>query len=167
MARVQGAQHAFAMQELGGHPQLREVRALIDQRTPSGLVEVKGAWIAGGAHLPGLSDVLARCHVHAMDWFGARYAMCSAAEERARRWSSTGGRVQEGLASITYPDERYQTVLMWWDRAHVEERSTSAQWARIVAERDLLALLDGRRRCRRRRPRRPGPPHRWRPPLRR
>ena len=133
-----GADEAFALGELRGHPQLHEVRALVDERAVEGLVEVKGAWIAAGCPRPGLADLLARCHVHAMDWFGARWAMCSAADERAPRWSSTGGRAQDGLAPIAYPDDRYRTVLLWWEAARVQERSTAAQWARLTAERVAL-----------------------------
>jgi molybdopterin/thiamine biosynthesis adenylyltransferase len=131
---------AYALGELDGHPRLDDVRALLAQRAADGVVEVKGVWIDAGLGDSGLADVLARCYVHAMEWFGASWAMCSAAVERTGRWSSTGGRAQEGLAPIAYPDDRYRTVLMWWDAAESERRSTPAQWSLLVAERAALGV---------------------------
>ena len=131
---------AYALQELEDHPRLHAVRDLLAQREPDGVVEVKGVWIDTGLGDSGLADVLARCYVHAMEWFGASWAMCSAAVEREARWSSTGGRAQEDLAPIAYPDDRYRTVLMWWDAAESERRSAPAQWSLILAERVALGV---------------------------
>ncbi len=132
------AAEAHALRELAGHPRLDAVEALIAERLPRGLVEVKGAWVDADAPFPGLSDALARCHVHAMRWFGAQYAMCTCADNVAPRWASTGGRATPDLASVAYPDDRYRTLLLWWDRDRLPELALPDQWSRLVAEGDEL-----------------------------
>jgi hypothetical protein len=131
---------AFALAELAGHPRLCEVDALVSERIYDGLVEVKGAWVAADAAAPGLSDALARCHVHAMAWFGVRWAMCTCADTIAPRWSSSGGRPDGELAPVPYPDRRFRTILLWWDRLSLARRATPEQWASTVAEAEQLGL---------------------------
>jgi molybdopterin/thiamine biosynthesis adenylyltransferase/nitroreductase len=129
---------AYVLGELDGHPRLQEVRAALGERVPAGLVEIKGAWVEHGSPPAGLSAALARCHVHAMDWFGARNAVCSSALGPARRWQAAGGRPLEGVAPAPYPDSRYQTIVLWWDRRLLESRSDPEQWRCLQDERSEL-----------------------------
>ena len=135
---LRAAPDAQALRELDGHPRLGFVQATIQARLQSGLVEVKGAWVTPNSPFLGLSDALARCHVHAMEWFGARYAMCTCADKVAPRWASTGGRAEVGLAPVPYPDPRYRTLLLWWDRDRLPALAEPNQWSRVVAERRQL-----------------------------
>jgi hypothetical protein len=125
---------AFALRELDGLPQLDAVRELVHERVGHGLVEMKGAWVDVDFPRPGLSQILARCAVHAMNWFRAQFAMATCADKVAPRWETTGGRVLDGLPPVPYPDGRYQTVLLWWDRDRLEELSDPGQWSLIVRE---------------------------------
>lgn len=129
---------AYALRELDGLPQLAAMRALIHERMGRGLIEMKGAWVDVDFPRPGLSDVLARCAVHAMNWFRAQFAMATCAAGIAPRWETTGGRALDGLPPVPYPDDRYQTVLLWWDRDRLQELSDPGQWSLIVSERDEL-----------------------------
>jgi hypothetical protein len=135
---IRAASEAYALRELAGHPELQVVRDALSDRLPAGLVEIKGAWADAADPRPGLSDAMARCHVHAMDWFGAMFAVCSAAVGVAGRWQTTGGRPMEGLAPVGYPDSRYQTILLWWDRRRLVELSDPEQWSRLLDERRQL-----------------------------
>jgi molybdopterin/thiamine biosynthesis adenylyltransferase len=136
---LRAASEAYALREIGNHPRLQEVRDTLADCVGFGLVEIKGAWIEAGPPRPGLSSALARCHVHAMNWFGARFALCSTAVETATRWQTTGGRPLEGLVPVAYPDDRYETILLWWDRDRNEELSQPDQWSLIVEENAELA----------------------------
>jgi hypothetical protein len=156
------AAEAYALGELDGHPSLSEVHDLLAERVAGGLVEIKGAWVDPEHSRGGLSDALARCHVHAMDFFGARYGLCSTSDQTAPRWRTTGGRPLRGLAPVPYPDARYETILLWWDRHRVRELSDPAQWARFAGEANDLA--PGRSFRQVREPTRPsGDESEWRP----
>src|SRR5579859_4845296 len=135
---LRAASEAYALRELEGHPRLQVVRDLLAERVASGLVEIKGVWAEADCPRPGLSDALARCYVHAMNWFGTRFAICTCAEQTAPRWETTGGRRLESFAAVPYPDDRYRTVLLWWDRDRVSHLSDPDQWLRIAAESDEL-----------------------------
>jgi molybdopterin/thiamine biosynthesis adenylyltransferase len=136
---LQAVSDAQVLRELEGHARLEIVRDLLAARLASGIVEMKGAWVDPDFDRPGLSDALARCGIHAMNWFGARFFICSCATRTAPRWETTGGRRLEGLEPIAYPDARYQTVMLWWDRDRVARLADPDQWSRIVDESDQLA----------------------------
>ena len=131
---------AAALQELDGSPRLGRVHRMVAQRLAAGVVEIKGGWTTGGGAHPGLSDALARCHVHAMNWFAVRWAMCTASLTTATRWATSGGRPMPGLAPVPYPDNRYETVLLWWERDNVARQATPEQWELIVRESATLGL---------------------------
>jgi hypothetical protein len=125
---------AAALGELGAHARLGHLEDLVGERLEHGLVEIKGAWVSPHLRRAGVSAALARCHVHAMTWFGARYAMCTSSVQTAPRWESSGGRAMAGFEPVHYPDERYDTVLLWWTRELVESQASPRQWELMVAE---------------------------------
>ncbi len=124
--------------ELAAHPQIDQLRLLLAERIPSGLVEMKGAWVDRDHQLTGLGRALARCCVHAMDWWGAAHAVACSSRQLARLWQTTGCRTLGDLAPWAYPDERYQTVVLWWEQERLAELSSAAQLERIGAEADQL-----------------------------
>jgi hypothetical protein len=140
---LQAPEDAYAMEELAGHPRLPSVRDLISRTIPSGLVEIKGAWIDRDQAPRGVSDALARCHVHAMTWFGARFAMCTCSDSVARRWATAGGRAFIDLETVAYPDDRYRTVLLMWDRERLTDRTSAHQWTAILREQGALHARPG------------------------
>jgi molybdopterin/thiamine biosynthesis adenylyltransferase len=135
---LEAVSDAQVLRELEGHARLDIVRDLLADRLASGIVEMKGAWVDPDFDRPGLSNALARCGVHAMNWFGARFFICSCATRTAPRWETTGGRRLEGFDPIAYPDDRYQTVMLWWDRDRIARLAAPDQWSCIVDESDQL-----------------------------
>jgi hypothetical protein len=126
---------AHVLEEYHGHAGCERVRVLLEERIPEGVVEIKGCWVAAAApHKQDLSNALARCHMYAMRWMGARFAFCSTAYHSRSRWMSTGGRVAEEIAPIPYPDERYSTVVLWWDRATVAQFASPEQLDAAIHE---------------------------------
>ena len=123
----------FAFTELAGHPRLDEFRWVVWARRQLGVVEMKGAWVSvTRSQTEGLSAALARCCIHSMDWFRARYALCTSSSHSLRAWASTGCRAMDGYEPVPYPDDRYSTVPMWWDRHRSAGRATGKQ-ARLLA----------------------------------
>ncbi|WP_345630302.1 Rv1355c family protein [Rugosimonospora acidiphila] len=132
---VQSVDDVHALVELQGAGPLDELRALIESRLASGVLESKGAWVARGHRCAAdLSAALGRCTVHSMRWFGAEFAMATVADHALARWSASGGRVYDGSAPVEYPDDRYKTVLMWWELARVGELAEPGQLSRLAPE---------------------------------
>jgi hypothetical protein len=113
------------------------VREIIDEAVPYGVIEIKGCWVDSTvANRSAVSDALARCYVHAMDVLDVQFACCSAAGHAVRRWQGAGGRLVTELAAVPYPDHRYQTVMLWWDRSTVHRLADPEQLRRIRRERE-------------------------------
>lgn len=116
------------------------VRRLIEDRLPFGVLEIKGGWVAHSAtERDALSNTLARCFLHAMTILDVQFAFCTAGTHAVKRWLSTGSAVTEGLVPVPYPDERYQTTMMWWDFTKLHERADPAQLRRFRGEAAVLA----------------------------
>jgi molybdopterin/thiamine biosynthesis adenylyltransferase/nitroreductase len=142
---LQSSTEASVLSEFATHPKVNRLGDLIDQRLAFGVVEIKAVWVAlGRPDHRALSDALARCYVHAMDWFGARFAVCSASTHALDRWRSSGGRPLEWLTPHPYPDERYRSVVLWWDRAQSAELAESNQHQAMGSETAQLWLSSGR-----------------------
>ncbi|MCD2193635.1 hypothetical protein LQ327_09600 [Actinomycetospora endophytica] len=116
--RAQGpyatADQAQALHVWDGEPR---VRALIEERLPFGVVESKGLWVA--PDVPDRRALVAcfgRAPVQASTILGARYALGTTAEHTERLWTSTGAVLARDVPPIGYPDGRYRTHLMFWDR---------------------------------------------------
>lgn len=140
---VASTAEVHAMRELHGHPSLPLVAAQIRQRIPLGVIEVKGVWTRSSlSQRRFVSSALARCYVHSLDQIGVRYALCTASDHAVRQWETSGGRAVPGLTPVPYPDERYRTVLLWWDRHEIARTATAEQQANIWAE---TTQLRGRR----------------------
>jgi hypothetical protein len=138
--RVQGplksSDDAHITEEFSGSP---VVRAIIDEAVPYGVIEIKGCWVDSAIeNRSAVSDALARCYVHAMDVLGARFACCSVAAHAVRRWQSTGGQLVQGLAPVPYPDDRYETVMLWWDRTIIHRMADPTQMGQVRRESEQL-----------------------------
>lgn len=116
------------------------IRRTIDEHIPGGLVEVKGAW----AHPPGgwarsVSAALGRWHVHFMDWFAAQAAVCTCSDLVAAKWMATGAVAVSKAGTAPYPDERYRTLLLLWERSRVAELASPENLERLAEERLQLS----------------------------
>jgi hypothetical protein len=142
-ARVQGpyvrAEQAYALREWAGREGSDVLRAQIAERIDQGVVEVKAVWVDNSApRHKELTSAMARVFVHALALLKVRYAFCTAASHAVPRWQSSGGVVSADVASVAYPDDRYQTLVLWWDRQNLFHSISSSQGRAILRESDQL-----------------------------
>ena len=123
--RVQGpygrVDETHALQEWAGTPGRTDLVRAIGHRLGDGIVETKTAWVDPTVGDPAAAaDLLARMALPILVATGARHLMATSAEHSLRRWTSSGGRIDESVPATPYPDERYRTRLMWWDRETID-----------------------------------------------
>ncbi|PXW35290.1 UNVERIFIED_CONTAM: hypothetical protein DES50_101235 [Williamsia faeni] len=133
------AHDSHALLEWAGQPGLGMVIDAIDSRLDDGVVEMKTAWAADGPAAAAVAGMLARVALPTMTLTGARYIMATAADHVLRRWESSGGRVAEHIPASPYPDARYQTSLMWWDRHRIAIDADPKVLAHMVQDTRILA----------------------------
>lgn len=128
------ADQTHAVVEWAGHPGLSAVRKMISDRLPFGVVEMKSAWVTDDAgRNRGLTASLARTGCQVLAVTGVQFCMATGAQHVLARWRSSGG-VVAPIRSTPYPDERFRTKLMWWNRQTVANHATASQTAKIIAE---------------------------------
>jgi hypothetical protein len=90
---------------------------MISDRIPFGVVEMKAAWVADGvAHRVALTRSLAGIGCRTMEILDVQFLLATAAEHVLELWASSGGVVATQIPPTPYPDDRYRTRMMWWDR---------------------------------------------------
>ena len=125
---------SHAVVEWAGRPGLSQVRKMIADRLPFGVVEMKSAWVTDDRDRNRqLIDSLARTGCQVLAALGVQFCMATAARHVLEPWRSSGG-VVAPIRSTPYPDERYRTKMMWWDRRTVASCASLNQTAKIVAE---------------------------------
>ncbi|GFG49352.1 hypothetical protein CQY20_07010 [Mycolicibacterium agri] len=123
-----------AVDEWAGQPSQPLVRKMIADRIPFGVVEMKTAWVTtDGDRNRRLTASLARTGCQVLAALDVQFGMATCAQHVLARWRSSGG-VVAPIRSTPYPDERFRTKLMWWDRRTVANLATPDQTAKIVAE---------------------------------
>ncbi|MEE3851320.1 hypothetical protein VZC37_13325 [Gordonia sp. LSe1-13] len=141
--RFEHAAESHALEEWAGQPGRQSLVNEIDARLDEGVVEVKTAWV--DERSPVARDVagqLSRLGLPIMELAGVGHMMATAADHVLKRWESGGGRVAVSIPPTPFPDDRYRTQLMWWDRARLSEFTTPATWSRMRAEADALRTSD-------------------------
>lgn len=134
-----GADDSHAVVEWAGQPGLRTVRKMIDDRAPFGILEMKAAWVtASPERSPALTNILARTGFWAMAMMDIQFCMATSAAHVLDRWGSSGG-VVAAIPAAPYPDERYRTKMMWWDRRTFAGRAEPGQLSKIIVEMGLVA----------------------------
>ena len=68
-----------------------------------------------------------------MGMFDITFCMATSAAHILDQWRSSGGVVAD-IPAAPYPDERYQTQMMWWDRRTFASHGDSSQVSAIVRE---------------------------------
>lgn len=140
---------SHALIEWAGQAGLPAVRKMISDRLPFGVVEIKSAWVTDDIDRNrSLTSVLARAPLHSTTALNAQFAMATAASHVIARWSSSGGVVASRIPATPYPDDRYRTKIMWWDRNTFANYAEPIQAATTLAEiralnRQLDPLRDG------------------------
>lgn len=118
-----------------GHPGAVELRRMVADRIPEGVIEAKGAWVARDSpHRSALGAAVSRTVPHALRVLDARYGFATVATFTIERHRATGAVVAEHIPAAPYPDERYETVPLWWDVEAYQTIAVRAQRERIAAE---------------------------------
>ncbi len=132
---------SHAVVEWANHEGLPAVRKMISDRVPFGILEMKSAWTTDDRHRArSVSRALARSGFHAMELMGIQFCMATAAPHVLDRWASSGGTVAP-IAAAAYPDERYQTKMMWWDRRTFANSAEPEQVSKIFREMNAVSSL--------------------------
>ncbi|GAA12046.1 hypothetical protein GOALK_048_00080 [Gordonia alkanivorans NBRC 16433] len=149
--RFSAAAQSHALVEWAGQPGQVQLVNAIESRLAGGIVEVKTAWVDESSPIArSVAGQLSRLGLVIMEMSGTDHMMATAADHVLRRWQSGGGRVDESVPPTPFPDERYRTRLMWWDRARIREHTSPETWRRMRMEADILQtpgapqLLPGR-----------------------
>jgi hypothetical protein len=136
---LRSAEDSHALIEWAGQPSQPAVRSMINDRVPFGVLEMKSGWVAEDADRDlDLTTPLARSAFHMMALIDVQFCMATAASYVLNRWRSSGG-VVAGIPSTPYPDERYQTKMIWWNRRDFVSHAEPAQVAKILTETNQLS----------------------------
>ncbi|MCC9183039.1 hypothetical protein [Mycolicibacterium mageritense] len=128
-----------AVVEWAGQPGLAAVRKMVADRLPFGVVEMKSAWVGDDPQQSrALTVTLARMSFHTMALLDIQFIVATAAAYVLKRWLSSGG-VLAKVPATPYPDERYQTKMMWWDRSTVANHADPQQLSAFYRELKLAA----------------------------
>jgi len=133
---LRSPEDSHAIVEWAGQPGASDVRELIAERLPLGVMEMKAAWLTKdpvvGRHR---AKMIARTAFHAMALLDIDFCMATSAAHSLDQWRSSGG-VVAAIPATPYPNERYQTKMMWWDRrtfaAHGEPDQVAATFREMA-----------------------------------
>jgi hypothetical protein len=133
------ADESHAVIEWARQPGLLKVRKMITDRLPFGVVEMKSAWVADDTDRKhSLTNIIARLPLHSTAVLGVQFALATAASHVIARWVASGGVVASRIPAIPYPDDRYRTKVMWWDRQTYANHAEPGQASKTVVE--IMAL---------------------------
>lgn len=131
---------AHAVSEWAGRPGTAELLEEISQRLPEGVIEMKSGWVSDEVmRREQLTNALARIFIHSMTLMKVRYVMGTVAAHAVKRWQTTGGVISSAVTPVAYPDERYRTVLMWWDRETFADLTVAEQLPFVLEESAQIA----------------------------
>ncbi|MGA9492991.1 MAG: hypothetical protein WBV80_22455, partial [Mycobacterium sp.] len=136
---LRSADDSHAVIEWAGQPSQHAVRNMISDRVPFGVLEMKSGWVADDADRDlDLTVPLARSPFHMMALIDVQFCMATAAAYVLNRWRTSGG-VVAGIPAAPYPDERYQTKMIWWNRRDFVAHAQPGQIAKILTETSQLS----------------------------
>ena len=139
---LRDADDSHAVVEWEGQPGLQSVRKMINDRVPFGILEMKSAWVTDDRERNrSLTKALARSGFHAMALMDIQFCMATAGAYVLDRWRSSGGVVASHIPPTPYPDDRYQTKMMWWDRRTFINYAEPEQVSKILQETDALRRM--------------------------
>jgi molybdopterin/thiamine biosynthesis adenylyltransferase len=135
---LEGSHQAFLMEEMADSPEIEDIQALIEREIRLGTIEVKGAWSKGAA-VTGVRLIAAitRSATHAMNWLGTEFAIAAVSDTLEEVGTPAGGR-KFGTASVPYPDERYRTICVSWERSRSYELCTPPHQQALRRENEEL-----------------------------
>lgn len=140
----QNVDECHAVEEWKGQQGLAAVRKMVGDRLPFGVVEMKSAWVSDDPEQSrALTDVLARMPLHSMVMLDIQFAVATAAAYVLNRWLSSGGVLAARIPATPYPDARYQTKMMWWDRRTFAHHADAHQVSTFFAELRQIGRNEG------------------------
>lgn len=136
---LESPEESHALVEWEGRPGLRRVHKMLSDRLPFGVVEMKTAWMSDD---PGrsrsLSSTLARTPFATMMLLDAQFVVATAGTHVLNRWRTSGGVVAAKIPATPYPDDRYRTRMMWWDRSTFTNHADPEQVSKIFNEMAII-----------------------------
>lgn len=110
---------------------LSALRQRVEERAPEGTVHCGGLWVARAFRgYPNLTADIACSHLALVHMLGARWSLGSTAQHLTDAWASIGYFPDPDLPVYPYPDERYQTQVVWCDATRLDENQPGlGQWA--------------------------------------
>lgn len=124
---------AHAYSEWAGQPAQEAVGKVIGDRIPFGVIELKTAWVSDD---PGrkrsISRAIARVPMHLMGLLGIQFCFGTASHALAS-WQTSGGVVSD-IPATPYPDDRYQTRMIWFDHRTFVEHAEPEQVSKVHLE---------------------------------
>jgi hypothetical protein len=135
---LQFADDSHAVAEWAGQPSQQAVRKMIADRIPYRVLEMKSGWVIddpGRSRL--ITNAIARSGIHMLVILDAQFCMATAAMFSLNGWRSSGGVVAD-IPATPYPDDRYRTRMMWWNRRDFFNFAEPDQVAKILAETKLI-----------------------------
>lgn len=134
------ADESHATVEWAGQPGLPAVRKMIADRIPFGVLEMKSAWTSDDREeAPRLTKALARTMFHGMALLDIQFGMATSAPHVLERWR-TSGAVVAPIPATPYPDARYRTKMMWWDRRTFANHAEPEQVPKILHEMGVVSV---------------------------
>jgi hypothetical protein len=129
---LRSADDSHAVVEWAGQPGEQAVRNMITDRIPFGILEMKSAWVTDDPDRNRiLARAVARSGFHMMVILNLQFCMATAATYVLNRWRSSGG-VVAAIPATPYPDERYRTKMIWWNRRDFFYHAEPDQVAKII-----------------------------------
>ena len=135
---LRSADDSHAVAEWEGQSAQQMVRDMITDRIPFGVLEMKTGWVIDDSDVNrSLTTALSRSGFYMASLTGYQFFMATAATFVINRWKSSGGLVAP-IPATPYPDERYQTKMIWWDSRDFINYAEPGQVAKILTENELL-----------------------------
>jgi hypothetical protein len=137
---LESPEESHAIVEWADRPGLATVHKMISDRLPFGVVEMKTAWMTDDqSRSRALGSTLARAPFTTMALLDAQFVVATAGSHVLNRWRSSGGVVATKVPATPYPDDRYRTKMMWWDRSTFTNDAAPEQVSKIFNEMAILA----------------------------
>lgn len=137
---LESPEESHAIVEWEDRPGLRTVRKMLTDRLPFGVVEMKTAWMSDDpSRSRALANTLARTPFTAMALLDAQFVVATAGSHVLNRWRTSGGVVATKIPATPYPDDRYRTKMMWWDRGTFTNDAEPEQLSKVFNEMAIVA----------------------------
>lgn len=107
------------------------LRSALDRLQPHGVAEYAGLWALPSVRGVGLSGVLSCLAVALTPSLGVKHG-CGFTHHHLLFWTPLGFRLDEKLGFFAYPDERYQSYVLWVDPKDL--RGADPAYERVVQE---------------------------------